>query len=408
MRIAVISPFVDKKHGTERCLAELLERLVCDYQCEIHLYAQDVEDLTVECMTTHSNPCGPGIRWHKVRSIPGPHLARYIWWFAANTWLRWWHRRSGKFPCDLLFSPGINAWDAEVIHVHIVFEEFYERVKDQLRFLSSPPLSWPRLLHRRLYYGMARWLEIRVYSQRQVQLATVSGMVRQQLAAHFHRSDAICVRNGVNLKQFAPAIRIARRSEARDRLEIPAETFVFLLIGNDWRKKGLQLAIEAFGRCRDLPIHLLVVGRDQARPFLPRIRELNVRDRVTFLPPSDDTMNFYAAADAYLGPSLEDAFGLPVLEAMACALPVVTTANAGVSEIIEDRSNGLLLHDTGDVAELVTLIRTVVSDPVLRETLANNALKTAERCTWEDSAAVLWGLLNQTLVIKKSGSDNRR
>jgi glycosyltransferase involved in cell wall biosynthesis len=408
MRVAVVSPFVDKKHGTERCLAELLERLVCDYQCEIHLYAERVADLAVERMKKSSNPRGPGIRWHKVPSLPGPHLVRYIWWFAANTLLRWWHRRSGKFSSDILFSPGINAWDAEVVHVHIVFEEFYQRVKDQLRFRSTAPLSWPLLLHRHLYYGLARWLEMQIYSKKQVRLAAVSGMVRHQLATHFHRSDATCVRNGVNLTQFAPATRRARRPQARDRLEMPAQTFVFLLIGNDWRKKGLQLAIEAFGICRELPIHLLVVGRDQTRPFLPRIRELNIRDRVTFLAPADDPMDFYAVADAYLGPSLEDAFGLPVLEAMACGLPVIASARAGVSEIIENRSNGLLLHDPGDVTELVTLIRTVVSDSVLREVLTTNALTTAERCTWDESTAVLWGLLNQTLASNRSGSYNHR
>ncbi|HEX3445286.1 MAG TPA: glycosyltransferase family 4 protein, partial [Chthoniobacterales bacterium] len=119
----------------------------------------------------------------------------------------------------------------------------------------------------------------------------------------------------------------------------------------------------------------------------------------------DDPMNFYAASDAYLGPSLEDAFGLPVLEAMACGLPVIASANAGVSEIIDDRSNGMLLHDPGDVTELVFLIRTVVSDSALREVLASNALKTAERCTWGESAAALWELLNQTVAAKRSYSD---
>jgi glycosyltransferase involved in cell wall biosynthesis len=80
-------------------------------------------------------------------------------------------------------------------------------------------------------------------------------------------------------------------------------------------------------------------------------------------------MNLCAAADVYLGPSLEGAFGLPVLEAMACGLPVA-------------------------------LVRRVVSDPVLREVLASNALRTAERCAWDGSAAALWDLLNQTLAGK--------
>jgi glycosyltransferase involved in cell wall biosynthesis len=404
MRIAVISPFVDKKHGTERCLAELIERLVRNYRCEIHLYAQRVEDIAVESRAEGPDPAGRGIRWHKVPSIPGPHLMQYIWWFTANTVLRWWHARSGKFSPDLLFSPGINAWDAEVVHVHMVFEEFYQRLNDQLRFRNTPLLGWPLLLHRRLYYGLIRWLEGQIYPKEQVQLAAVSGMVRDQLATYFHHSNARCIRNGVNVSQFSPAIRIERRPQARDHLKIPAHTFVFLLIGNDWRKKGLQLVIDAFGKCNELPIHLLVVGRDQIQPFLARMHELQVSERIEFIPPSDDVMNFYAAADAYLGPSLEDAFGLPILEAMACGLPVVASANAGVSEIIDDGSNGLVLHDPRDVAELVTLIRRLVSDSSLRELLASNAVKTAERHTWDESAAALWELLRQTLARKRSPS----
>src|SRR5882757_10002305 len=343
MRIAIVSPFIDRKHGTERVLAELIERLVSNYGCEIYLYSQRVENLAVEGMADIPNGRGQGIWWCKVPSIPGPHLVQYVWWLVANALLRLWHMRSGKIAPDLLFSPGINAWDADVIHVHIVFKEFYERMKHQLRFRSTPPLSWPVLLHRRIYYRLARFLETKIYSRKHVQLAAVSGMVRNQLATYFHR-NAICVRNGVNLNQFDIRIRMERRAEARGRLKLSEDTFVFLLIGNDWKKKGLQVAIEAFGNSMELRTHLLVVGRDDERPFLRRMHELNISDRITFLPPADDTMQFYGAADAYLGPSVEDAFGLPVLEAMACGLPVIVSANAGVSEIIEDRLTGLALH----------------------------------------------------------------
>ncbi|MGC1090685.1 MAG: hypothetical protein WA894_19785, partial [Candidatus Acidiferrum sp.] len=47
MRLAVVSPFVDRRHGTERAIAELLERLAKTYGCEIHLYSQRVEDIAL-------------------------------------------------------------------------------------------------------------------------------------------------------------------------------------------------------------------------------------------------------------------------------------------------------------------------------------------------------------------------
>ncbi len=402
MHITVISPFIDKRHGTERCVAELIERLAYDYGCEIHLYAQRVDDLALEPPAEAPKSGTGSIHWHRVTSIPGPHLIQYIWWFGANTLLRWWDARFRQFSTELLFSPGINAWDAEVIHVHMVFEEFYQRVKSQLHYRTAPLFSWPLIFHRRFYYGLIRWLETRIYPRKRVHLAAVSKMVKGQLEAHFARPDAQCVPNAVNLRQFAPELRLQRRSRARADLQIPADRFVFLLIGNDWRKKGLQVAVEALGRCRELPVQLLVVGRDDADPFVATIRQLNLSERIRFLPPSDDVMEFYAAVDAYVGPSLEDAFGLPVLEAMACGLPVIASANAGVSEVVDDSSSGLLLRDPADATELADLIRKLVSDSSLRELLARNAPKAAERYSWPRSAAALWELLNQALARKRS------
>src|SRR5215831_18785949 len=92
LRLAVVSPFVDRRHGTERSLAELLERLARDYHCEIHLYSQRVENLAIG----RSSALGPQERgeviWHKVPAIPGPHLVQFVFWLFLNTFLRRWDR----------------------------------------------------------------------------------------------------------------------------------------------------------------------------------------------------------------------------------------------------------------------------------------------------------------------------
>src|SRR5262249_38252629 len=96
LRLAVVSPFVDKQHGTERVLAELLERLASKHRAEIHLYSQRVADLPsiqAEEVSSGSDQ-GRKIAWHSVSSILGPHLFQFIWWYCANRFVRWW---DGKF-----------------------------------------------------------------------------------------------------------------------------------------------------------------------------------------------------------------------------------------------------------------------------------------------------------------------
>jgi glycosyltransferase involved in cell wall biosynthesis len=404
VQLAVISPFLDRRHGTERVVLELIERLARDYGCEIHLYSQRVEDVSLTSLDGKPQ-AGPGyIRWHRVVSVPGPHLIQFIWWFVANTFQRWWDVRLRRLSPDLVFSPGINTYDADVIHVHIVFEEFYQRVKPQLLYRATPPASWPLVLHRRLYYGLIRWLESRIYRRKQMHLVGVSGMVVAQLSAHFDRYDAVSIPNGVDIKRFEPQARLQRRSAARAGLNLAPETFVLLLIGNDWRNKGLQALIEALDKCRDLRIQLVVVGKDDARPFEAAIRKLGLLDRITFLSPSKDVMKFYAAADAYAGPSIHDASGLPVIEAMASGLPVIASINAGASEIINHGSNGLLLRDPTNAVELAGLIRRLVNDPSLRELLGGNAVNTARQCTLEHNAAAMWELLNKASARKRASA----
>jgi len=225
-------------------------------------------------------------------------------------------------------------------------------------------------------------------------------MVVAQLSAYFGRHDAVSIPNGIDAKRFEPQARLQRRSAARADLNLGPQTFALLLIGNDWRNKGLPTLIEALNKCRNLPIQLLVVGKDDARPFEAAIRKLGLLDRISFLFPSKDVMKFYAAADAYVGPSLQDAYGLPVIEAMASGLPVIASINAGASEIINHGLNGLLLREPTNAAELAGLIRRLVNDRSLRELLAGNAVSTARLCTLDHNAAAMWELLKKANAMK--------
>ena len=85
MRLAVVSPFVDRRHGTERALAELLERLARKEHCEIHLYAQRVEGLALGWAPDASAQAAGTIIWHKVPAFPGPHVLQFLLWLLLNS-----------------------------------------------------------------------------------------------------------------------------------------------------------------------------------------------------------------------------------------------------------------------------------------------------------------------------------
>jgi glycosyltransferase involved in cell wall biosynthesis len=395
LRVAVVSPFVDRRHGTERALAELLERLAHDYGCEIHLYAQRVEDLQVSdpqpARSAVSTQSGT-IYWHKVPSIPGPHVAQFLAWMFLNGFLRWWHTAFGSASYDLVLSPGINCLHPDVVIVHALFH----RLKVLAREEKQDPAAYAgffRRLHRRVYYGLLTVLERWIYADPEITLAAVSQRTAGLLKEYFHRKDVCVIPNGVDTKHFSVVARLARRSEARQRRSFGDEDFVLLLIGNDWRNKGLPTVLQAMAALPGLPIRLLVVGNDNAEPLRARAMQLRVQDRCRWERSSPDVLDFYAAADVYVSPSREDSFGLPVAEAMACGLPAITSVCAGVSDYIHDGVDGFVLRHPRDAQTLSQVMERLYAEPDLRRKVGEAAAKTIQEWDWNRNAAALWELL---------------
>jgi UDP-glucose:(heptosyl)LPS alpha-1,3-glucosyltransferase len=402
LRLAVVSPFVDRRHGTERALAELLERLARTYGCEIHLYAQRVEDLDVSDSRPGPTSAKSGaIFWHRVPSVPGPHVVRFLAWMFLNGFLRRWHKLFGSASYDLVLSPGINCFHADVVIVHVLFYRLKELSLESDRD-SSAGAGFFRRMHRRLYYSLLTSLERRTYTDPAVALAAVSNRAAALVKKHFHREDVSVIANAVDTEHFSPSARLARRAESRQRHGFGDEDFVLLLIGNDWRNKGLPTILQAISGLALLPIRLLVVGNDAADRFRAQAAKLAVGERCHWELPSPDVLDFYAAADVYVSPSLEDSFGLPVAEAMACGLPAITSVCAGVADLIHDAVDGFVLRDPCDAQALSQLIECLHSDPARRRKIGEAASQAAVAWGWNRNAAATWELLTTAAAKKRS------
>jgi len=394
VHIAVISPSVDRQHGTERAVTELVDRLATQHKDRIELYAQHVSDLVLESRAATCGSESHGISWHRIRSIPGPHLMQFLAWLFLNRLAR--GSQNKKRNTEIVFSPGINATDADVILVHAVFHRIAE-------LQNSQNANALRRLHRKLYYSLVCRLERRIYSNPRVILAAVSRRTAAQLARYFDRKDVTVIPNGVDTAYFSPDALASIRPWSRQQYRCSPGEFVLVLIGNDWRNKGLPALLQALAVCKDLPIRLLIVGQDEPTSFRGVAEILGVEDRVQFFAPVRDIRTFYAAADCLVAPSLEDSFNLPVLEAMSCGLPVVVSQHAGVSDWLDDSQDCIILKDPQNGAELAQAIRALAADLRLRNAIGANACLTAKKFSWDTHTNEVRKLLLKAAQDKSRG-----
>jgi UDP-glucose:(heptosyl)LPS alpha-1,3-glucosyltransferase len=249
-----------------------------------------------------------------------------------------------------------------------------------------------------LLTALERWL----YGDRKVALAAVSQRTSDLLTQYFHRSDVHLIPNGVDNREFCESRRTARREQARRFFRVRDGDLVLLLIGNDWRVKGVPTILEAMALVPQVPLHLLVVGNEAADPFRDTARRLGILDRCHWESPRREVIEFYAAADIYVSPSREDSFGLPVAEAMACGLPAITSANAGVSGLMHNTVDGFVMREPEDTQMLARIIERLYRDAAYRRSIGEAAARTAQQWSWERSAAAAWELLQGLAKGKRS------
>ena len=152
----------------------------------------------------------------------------------------------------------------------------------------------------------------------------------------------------------------------------------------------------------DLPVRLLLVGRENVTEYRDIAEKHHLTHRVHFLSPRPDVEFYYAAADVYLGPSLEDTFAQPPAEAMACGLPVVVSSANGTSEIITDGIDGFILEDPADSTSLAGMIRRLYVDQEFRSRMGKSAAETTKQYTWERNGEQLLKIF-QEILQRKAG-----
>ena len=166
-------------------------------------------------------------------------------------------------------------------------------------------------------------------------------------------------------------------------------------------KREFRSLLDALAELRELPLDLLLVGREDPAPFRAMVEERALSGRVYFLPPRKGyRVLLRRGGRLYTGPSLEDTFALPPAEAMACGLPVIVSAENGTFEIITHNSDGMVLNDPADAKGLAAMIRKLLRTRNFDPGSARMLSKRHEEYTWEANGHDLARIFEEVLKRK--------
>lgn len=193
---------------------------------------------------------------------------------------------------------------------------------------------------------------------------------------------------GVDTEVFRPSDRY----EARRDLGLTRQNVV-LYVGRIEPLKGLDILIGAVACIEDIPdIGLVVVGGslgadDEIGRLKDLSHELGIADRVIFTGAVSHTElpQYYNAADVFVFPSHHESFGLVALEAMACGTPVVASRVGGLTSFISDGLTGYLIPWRCP-EPFARRIETLLSNPILRNTMGQAARSRAMGMSWRRAA----------------------
>ncbi len=364
LRIAVLNRiFETTGGGAERYSIALVEQL--SQRHEVHVFAQQIKH--------HA----PGVTYHRV----GMPLRKPRWinqlWYAYATW------RATRSGFDIVHSHE-NTWHGQVQTVHVLpvkYNLFHGRTGRQRAFRWLKVVTSPRLL---AYLWLER-MRFRNLPERRVVVTSSSLGAVMATTYPGVRTATSVITPGVHLPEASSA---TAKSAARQQLGLPAVGRCLLFVGNDYKKKGLNALLQAMPSLPD-DVVLAVVGSAAHIPAYARQADTaGIGKRVFFLGALPDVMVAYRAADALVHPTLEDTFAMVVLEAMGHSLPVVVSSEVycGISSLLNNGVNALILNDPRNVQQLVRLLSQLLSDAALQRQLGEQALAFASRYQWEDIA----------------------
>jgi len=358
VKIALVrKDFSPKGGGGERYSVDLA-RALRDFGHEVHVFAHRYEPLK-------------GVSFHPV-AVPLKPFGLQNWIFAKNVRLALSRNEfdivnglSQIYPQDIYrLGDGIHKhWLS--VRRPTIFSHLWDKVSPRHRLL----------LH----------LERKIFSPGNYKRIVANSELCKQHAINYYKVppqlvDVIYC--GVDFDIFNSSVR-NEGAQLRTSLGIGREAIVVLFVGTNYARKGLDVLLQAISLLKyKEKYRLLVIGKGNIPRYERLAQRLGLQEITVFCGFQEQMPPFYGAAEIFVLPSYYDPFGNVCLEAMACGLPVITTRETGVSELMAHGRSGFVMDHPENISALTEWLE-ALEDPELRRSMGADAQKQSAFLTIE-------------------------
>lgn len=231
---------------------------------------------------------------------------------------------------------------------------------------------------------------------------------RARQIAEYEEADIIVLPSHYSQHSFSPALQskvlvaplFGRVPPPQPTVlsDSPARPFTFGMVGGQPLRKGFLYLLQAWDRLQ-LPNARLLLRTDAPLDRFPALRGLLQRlPNVEVVRYLDNMSDFYRQCDAFVLPTLDDGFGMALLEAMAHGVPAIATTHCGAAELFTPTED-LLVVPPQDADALATAMQQIYSSSDLRERLCAHALRTLQRIEGAGSYALYSQALDRILSL---------
>ncbi len=309
------------------------------------------------------------------------------------------------------FRPLRILWEHTILPIHIIFRKI-----DLLHSpgFVSPLWIWGSCRSVVTIFDMTFFLLPRYHNfwkrlyftklipptiRRASKIITISHSSKQDIIRHFHLPENKVAVTYLGVDGSSYESEESARGKIREMCGV-AERFI-LFVGVLEPRKNLPRLLEAYYKLREnegLQHKLVVVGKKGwgYDEVFRKVEDLDLEEEVIFTGyvPEESLLSFYKAADLFVYPSLYEGLGIPVMEAMACATPVVTSSVSAMPEVVGDAA---IKVDPYDVDGLAEAMGKVLHDSQLRERLIQTGLERVRLFSWEKMARETLAVYSEVL-----------